>query len=479
MSQHVIIVGGGLSGLMAARRLLEVSSSSALRITLVEAQARLGGRVCANHTFVPGYPLDIGAEFIHCIDTKLTETITRHELAPFEDWEAYFVTAHADGGPDEAPTRDGKYGMYYLDGELLMYNDERLKPLSNALEDMEQAGTDDPRRSVAQALDSYNLDPPLQRLALAGYGNTAGNTDMHKLSLMMLAKFERHWDENESDGDYRLPARLGMTSVVKALEQELGKDKRIFIQLEWPVDAITMNDDGKIVKVSGVNGEVLTADAVICTAPPPLLPRLLPTLLTEAQKQTLQYIGMETVCKVMIKFKARPWPEYLQSVICADGGPMPEIWFRNDLVVQDKTYHVMVGYLSSGLAEKFLKEIQEAAANDESLSTNQAAANMCLGQLSNVLSVALEDLQVHHVDTLVHAWNAETEPYTPGGYMYPKTGLTTLAPMAEPCVQGRVFLAGEATNTCACCTLQAAMETGVRAAEQVSGLWESSMYDLI
>ena len=46
-----MIVGGGAAGLIAARTLLQGSSS--LRVTLVEAQGRLGGRLCADTTFVP------------------------------------------------------------------------------------------------------------------------------------------------------------------------------------------------------------------------------------------------------------------------------------------------------------------------------------------------------------------------------------------------------------------------------------------
>jgi monoamine oxidase len=51
--------------------------------------------------------------------------------------------------------------------------------------------------------------------------------------------------------------------------------------------------------------------------------------------------------------------------------------------------------------------------------------------------------------------------------MYPKVGMTRdhLCDLAEP--WGGIFFAGEATNTNACCTVQAAMETGVRAANQV------------
>lgn len=507
--RHVVIVGGGLAGLTAARHLLsrrdDDGDSSCcqhrpppLRVTLVEARDRLGGRVRADDSFVPGYPLDVGAEFIHCVDTALTETVDRHGLASRDEWEAYFVSAHADGGPDAHPTRDGRYGMYHVDGRLLMYDDERLRPLSDALEDMmtvERGAADDaehrPHRSVGEALDSYETlsrDPALRRLAVAGYGNTAGSTDLYDLSLPVLSRFERYWEEHETDGDYRLPARLGMTAVISALEGELRRDERLTVRLNWPVRDVVVSEDDATVVVRGTeeDGETLTADGVICTAAPPLLPALLPTLLTEAQRRTLDLIGMETVCKVILKFRGPrpPWPEQLQSVICADGGPLPELWFRNNLVVDDdgddgdgggkQAYHLMVGYLSSGLADSFLKRIETMAADRNTTTSNEVAAQLCLQQLSTVLSVPLSDLRAQYVDTLVHPWNATTEPYAPGGYMYPKTGLTSLAPLAEPCggTKPVVFLAGEATNAeNACCTLQAAMETGIRAADQVNDMF--------
>jgi monoamine oxidase len=224
------------------------------------------------------------------------------------------------------------------------------------------------------------------------------------------------------------------------------------------------------VVVQGINNECLMADMVICTVPPPLLPKLLPNLLTDAQFETLDLIGFETVLKVILKFNERPWPEYLQSVIWADGGPLPEIWFRNDFVVEGDSYHLMVGYLASDLADNFLNNIEQRA-NQECVAKETIVTEICLEQLSKIFSE--EKLRQAHVDTLMHAWNATTEPYTPGGYMYPRVGLQTLEPLAQPCKGGRVVLAGEATNTNACCTLQSAMETGVRAANQVLGFMKT------
>ncbi|MBC7724142.1 MAG: FAD-dependent oxidoreductase [Burkholderiaceae bacterium] len=68
---HVIVVGGGIAGLVAARELVRAG----LRVTLVEAGSRLGGKV-ASHT-VGGIRLDSGAESfatrLGTVSTLLTE----------------------------------------------------------------------------------------------------------------------------------------------------------------------------------------------------------------------------------------------------------------------------------------------------------------------------------------------------------------------------------------------------------------------
>ncbi|GAA0467682.1 protoporphyrinogen oxidase [Streptomyces sp. NPDC046215] len=53
---HVVVIGGGISGLAAAHRLVEGGA----RVTLVEASDRLGGKLKAGS--VAGVPVDLGAE---------------------------------------------------------------------------------------------------------------------------------------------------------------------------------------------------------------------------------------------------------------------------------------------------------------------------------------------------------------------------------------------------------------------------------
>src|SRR5689334_15253435 len=55
----VLVIGGGIAGLAATRQL----SRTGLKLTLLEARERLGGRIYTQHT--PEYPVELGAEFVH------------------------------------------------------------------------------------------------------------------------------------------------------------------------------------------------------------------------------------------------------------------------------------------------------------------------------------------------------------------------------------------------------------------------------
>jgi monoamine oxidase len=60
-SKHIVIVGAGAAGLMAAREL----ARACRRVTILEARERCGGRILSLPAAEFGYEAAGGAEFVH------------------------------------------------------------------------------------------------------------------------------------------------------------------------------------------------------------------------------------------------------------------------------------------------------------------------------------------------------------------------------------------------------------------------------
>ena len=532
---HVVIIGAGMAGLTCARELL-LSKHRELRITVLEATSVPGGRIrsCCP---CPGVEIDLGAEFVHGYGTILTDLIDdlfddgspsskeqefmkEKYYSPSSLYEPVFAVSHADGGPDDTPTPMGMYGMYYVDGALRSYDDPLVQNLRKVLDDImepsrntEDCASDvhsvyDDMASVGEALDFATSHLPVQvrALANASYANTAGCSDLYSLSLAVLRHFEQSWFRNESAGDFRLRRRT-MKSVVDALVARLDHEERFQLLCNWKVLRIrqwnkhTMNSgqlNSQSVRIESASGTVIHADAVVVTVPPPMIAKL-DMELSPKKQEALTFIGFERAVKVILLFSSPSWPHNLQGMVCGDGLPIPEIWFlqchtsdafsevHNDPAFSSGVMHVAVGYLMSKAADVFILDLQQAEVDQQleskvtgsspGVSTmpsrNSAAANIFIQQLALVLNVPAASLQSSCLDCLVFDWKLDHDAVQ-GGYMHGKKGmrLRHFQDLAE--AQDAVFFAGEATNTQACCTIQAAMETGSRAAKEVVRLWHES-----
>ena len=60
-SEHIVVVGAGAAGLMAARELARTGR----HVTILEARERCGGRIHPLPVAQFGYAADAGAEFVH------------------------------------------------------------------------------------------------------------------------------------------------------------------------------------------------------------------------------------------------------------------------------------------------------------------------------------------------------------------------------------------------------------------------------
>ena len=507
--KKIVIIGAGAAGLSAAKFLLEnCNETCKIEITIVEASNYIGGRIKTCPTFIGhGHKIDIGAEYIHGSNTVLTNLIhdsLNISVGPSTDFdneiddlyekdvEPIFITSQGDGGPDENPTSHGLYGGYYLANEdlFLPYNsdDNDFKSLNEILwemsenkendenfetndEDRDWEYPDDPNLSMKDYLVKVkNIPERMLPLAIAGYANTAGCSDLENISYAATRSFEQFWDKHEIEGDYRLHSKHSMGAVVDALVRCITNNdasdnynirfEKAKILLNWKVDRIQYaaekNHEKKII-IHSNNGELLYADACIISVPTSIINSKAITFqppLPKFKTEAFAMVGMDSALKIILKFSSRLWPKKLQSIVCADC-PIPEIWFREFRWNENKSNcHIAVCYLMSKAADHIIRHGIDNA------------INVAKGQLQTIFRISTEKMNKSFLSHLVYDWSKHET--IRGGYAYPKVGIRPKHYRDMACsLDNELFFCGEGTHLGACMTVQAAMETGIRAGQEV------------
>src|SRR3954447_14286677 len=82
MDADVIVVGAGLSGMIAARRLLEAG----LTPLVLEADERVGGRILTEEV-LPGVPVELGAQWIGDTHQRMFRLAAELGVATFPQYD--------------------------------------------------------------------------------------------------------------------------------------------------------------------------------------------------------------------------------------------------------------------------------------------------------------------------------------------------------------------------------------------------------
>ncbi|CAN1351917.1 Polyamine oxidase 2 [Linum perenne] len=402
-SPSVIVIGGGMAGLSAARALYDAS----IQVVVLESRDRLGGRVHTDFSF--GFPVDLGASWLHGVSDE-------NPLAPLI----------------------GRLGLplYRTSGDNSVLYDHDLE--SYALFDME--GNQVPQELVTKVGEEFE-----EILAEAVKVRDEHDTDMSIHQAFSII-FERRPDLRSNfyllqevllPGGHGLMVR-GYLPVINTLAKGLD------IRLGHRVNSIVRRHNG--VKVTTENGRAFVADAVIVAVPLGVLKSKTITFdpkLPDWKEEAIDGIGVGIENKIALHFDNVFWPNVEFLGVVAETSYSCS-YFLN---LHKATGHPVLVYMPSG---QLARDIQKMS--------DEAAANFAFLQLKKILPNASNPIQ-----HLVSHWGTDTNSL--GSYSYDLVGKPHELYERLRVPVDNLFFAGEATSMNFPGSVHGAYSTGLMAAE--------------
>lgn len=291
----VIVIGGGISGIAAARALTNAS----FKVTLLESRDRIGGRVYTDYSF--GCPVDIGASWLHGVCNE-------NSLAPFI--RLLGLKLYRTSG-DNSILYDHdleSFALFGLDGhqvpqELVTKVGEMFEKILKEAVKVREEHQDD--MSVKQAISIVvDKHPELRQEGLA---DEVLQWYICRMEAWFAADVDsislKNWDqENVLSGGHALMVH-GYNPLIEALAEDLN------IRLNHRVQKIAQHSNRVIVTVEG--GAIFVADAAIITVPLGVLKANLIEFepkLPDWKLSAISDIGVGIENKVALRFSNVFWP---------------------------------------------------------------------------------------------------------------------------------------------------------------------------
>ncbi len=419
----VIVIGAGAAGIAAARRLTEAGRS----VVVLEARDRVGGRAFTDESFA-AHPVELGAEFIHGQNVATWDWIRQFGASTTGDANRHSQWFHWGGQLLDSEA------FYLLAGDLLGEQRRLRYGISRVADDDLAAATvfDDWERATGVPLSAEG-----RRLVdnMVAQG-TAADPEELGVRAGRLATYE-------GDGDQRHFRLLhGYSELMRQAAEGLN------LRLSTPVTKVAWAGDGALVETDAGTFE---AAAVVVTLPLGVLRSGSITFepaLSESKREAISCINPGAIGKVVLKFDEFAWPRDM-TFLWTPGDT--QLWWRPG---QGQTGEepVLTAFFGG-------KDARAMAARTPSDAAAFATADL--------EAITGKRLSSHLVDYRVLVWN--NEPYTQMGYSsLPPGGGDLRAALAAPLAS--LYFAGEATNAVRPATVHGAIESGIRAANEILGL---------
>ena len=418
----VLIVGAGMAGLAAARRLRQ----QGIAVILLEARDRLGGRTWTDQTW-PDAPVDMGASWIHGVRGN-----------PVSDLVDEFGVATAVTDYDNAAVYDDN-GRELDDEEIEEIESGYAELLEEVYEYGEEREEDTTMGAILDKVIADNeLDANERRLAYFAF-NFAIEQE-YAADIDELSVWYGEYGEVFGGDDAIFPD--GYIQLVERLAE--GVD----IRLNHIVSAIAHTNEG--VTVTTDQG-TFNADYALVTLPLGVLQQdrvnFSPSL-PDKKQQAIRDLGMGLLNKAYLRFTEPFWDTDVEFLghIAAEKGKWA-LWMNIHHYTGEP---ILLGF-----------NVATYARSLENLSDEATVAD-AMRTLRTIYGDGIPEPQ----SWLITRW--ASDPFAGGSYSFvpPHADRKTYKAMADP-VNGRLFFAGEATEPDYPATVHGAILSGYREAERI------------
>ena len=468
MNQYdIIVLGAGVAGLAAA----EILGNAGLRIAVLEARDRVGGRIHTLPGLIPEHAIELGAEFVHGKPELFDDYLQAHHLPLYETDGVSYCPGANGLEPCGGPELDLFAELDKMD--LSAFPDE---PFETTLQRRFSDASEEEKRWARAFVKGFHAADPA------------------RISTHSIVVDDRAEEETEGMRAFHISGGYGRLLETLCA----GLSPSVELLTSTTVNSVGWSQDPVVVQARRSTGETLACQAsrVVITLPLGVLQQRPPAPGAvrfepePAEKQdALNKLVMGSALRISLQFDSLFWedPNVMRvyenspsqdALGAAPQGPqtsstagtaqklsprtLPDLHF---LFTSDPVFPtwwtalplrvpVLVAWAGGPFAEsKF------------GLSHPQIEAQ-ALAALARILSLPGAVLGSRLVRSYFHDW--QSDPFSRGAYSYVLAGgITAQDDLAQP-LRNRLFFAGEATQSDGHhATVHGAFASGRRAAAEV------------
>ena len=433
---EVVVIGAGVAGLACAQALCEAG----LRVTILEARNRIGGRIWTVHPSLTNAPVELGAEFIHGLPREVWQIVERADLQTHELTGNRWRLEQAKLAPAS--------GSWDLIDSIFRRIDESA-PDQSFQEFLEHACSDLPQHT---------------RIEAAAYVENFHACNASRISAHALARWHR--SDREIQGHRGFRFAKGYEGLVGAFVAASRPDL-LTVRLNTVVTEIAWNPSTVEVAAQSPDQQPhssIRADAAVITLPLGVLQApartggavcFRPELTEKADE--LKQLEMGAAIRLVLCFRHCFWTDYKLV-----RSPMRDMSFLSS---PEELFPTWWSSVSAGTA---MLTGWSGGVRAEQLSGLGSTAIMERGLevLHHVFGVPLETLRALVQEHFVHDW--KSDPYCRGAYSYALADSREAARRLAAPVGNTLFFAGEATDSSGHNgTVHGAIASGQRAATEL------------